>query len=195
MQLQQRSVTEIFSESMASEGDHKGCMEKQPKLTLFGMDLTERYSTFSLDQPVQGFGEQIPAKKLGHKMVPELENNRGPNFLLSNKEGSAFKSWSSAHGSERRNFVVSNADQGSASRSSSSAEGSESRIFRCRYCSRKFFNYKALGGHQKAHKEERTASKSNAGMNRLPTNFFQYPAVGQNPAHAIYASNGILLIQ
>ena len=122
MQLQQRSVTEIFSESMASEVDHKGCMEKQPKLTLFGMDLTERYSTFSLDQPVQGFGEQIPAKKLGHKMVPELENNRGPNFLLSNKEGSAFKSWSSAHGSERRNFVVSNADQGSTSRSSSSAE-------------------------------------------------------------------------
>ena len=134
-------------------------MEQQPKLKLFGMDLTERYSSFSLDQPVQ-----ISAKKLGHKMVPE-ENNR--NFLLSNTEWSAFKSWSSAH-------------------------GSEGRIFPCRHCSRKFLNYKALGGHQNAHKKERTASKSNPRVNSLSTNFFEYPAVGQKPAHAIYASNGIL---
>ncbi|KAI4329386.1 hypothetical protein L6164_021654 [Bauhinia variegata] len=80
-------------------------------------------------------------------------------------------------------------DTNSSRNSSESSHGNElePRIFSCNYCQRKFYSSQALGGHQNAHKRERTLAKRGHKIDTaVSVDFERYSSMASLPLHGLH---------
>lgn len=125
----------------------------------------------------------LPKSDSDHGSKPEL------NFIDCFDTANSAKNYSSDETSPPH-------DHDLQSGNNESSTDHEPRVFSCNYCQRKFYSSQALGGHQNAHKRERTLAKR-GGHNKMvgPTAFgvvpshsfpYRYSSLASLPLHGSF---------